>query len=701
MRIDLLFPPPWSLCSVIYLALPTLTAYLRRHGVQVVQRDVNLKVCQHLLRPERILDATRRIADTLARGVTDAGEPLPGRYLNQARVVLGLSDYVCEHLEPAIRDLKGDTEDPVVIERSYSVLAHACRILSLPYFPSSWTFDKYAHREPVATDLERVLDGVFEDASNVFLDTFRTAIVPDLQAGGSRTFGLCLAFSDQIIPCLTLARAIKEREPGATIVLGGPLIPYVADAFRHTPRAWDLIDFIVTGEGERPLLALLAELDGERRFERVPSLTYREPGGTYVETPQAPPIVPAESPLADYSDYDLSEYWMGSPSLPYLSARGCYWNKCAFCSINSTYGSVVRAKPISTVVDELRTLHEQHHCSLFELQDEAVGPARFRQLATALLSAKLELYWFALARIEKAFSPELLELAYRGGCRAISWGFESGSQRVLDRMIKHTRRDEARRVLRQSHEAGIWNNIFVIIGYPGESEDDYQETLAFVEEASEWIHSLVFGRFRLEKCTPLFSRPEAFGVRIKPYAPTYCRADYAYDDLSEHATDTMARYMRFARFSQAHPGTHYLSLTLGRLLARLAAGGSGRERLRDQQRGRAERQRVVHEVLQAPERWTVGAPAGRIDWRELGARDREAGRDGLHLGLDPQTGRVLVVGAQMADVLKDPAALRAELMRLRTEPDTARFLGVAQTALTALPFSLAPLADSGEVRPCA
>jgi hypothetical protein len=162
----------------------------------------------------------------------------------------------------------------------------------------------------------------------------------------------------------------------------------------------------------------------------------------------------------------------------------------------------------------------------------------------------------------------------------------------------------------------------------------------------------------------------------------------------------MTRYMRFAQFAQGHPGAHYLSLTLGQLLARLAAGGEARERLRDQQLSRARRQRLVQDVLKTPERWTVGAE-GRIAWKDLDDRASETGREGLHLGLDPRTGRALVIGTRMADVLKDPEALRLELVRLRTEPDTARFLGVAQTALTSLPFSLAPVSSPDEVRSCA
>lgn len=697
MRIDLLFTPPWCLSSVIYLALPTLAGYLREHGVETVQRDINLKVCQRLLRRERVVEAREKIREILATGRDADGQPLPGWFIDHARILWAISDYVIDNIESAIATLKAKAEDSIGVDRSRSVIVHACRMICIPFYPTVWSYNNYQYNNQVVPDLRKAVACAFEDHSNVFLECYRHEIVPEMLAGGARTFGLCLAFIEQLVPCLTLARVIKEQAPDATIILGGPLLPYTEESFHHVPEAFSLIDFVVTGEGEVPLLELLKQLEGPRRFDTVPSLTYRAIDGECTRTERALPLRATDSPLPDFSDYDLDQYWIGARSLPYLSARGCYWNKCAFCSINSTYGPVTRSKPIPLVIEELKTLSESYNCKIFEFSDEAIGPGRMRQLSQAILDAGLEIYWFSLARIERQFTPELLDLAYRAGCRVISWGVESGSQQTLDRMIKHTRREEALRVLRVSHEAGIWNNIFIIIGYPGETEDDFQQSMSFIDEATEWIHSLVYGCFRLEKCTPIFESPEKFGVQIKPHAPSFCRPDYDYQDVSLCTEEIIARYRRFADFALGHPGNYYMSLTLGQLISYLSRSREQRDELRVHQRRRAALHRKVKEILKSPEKWNIEM-GPEVFWKDV------EGTVPLHLGINQESGRVVVLEKKTADAMKNPGTFRAALLRCREMQNGKRekaleFLAVAEVTLKSFPFSASPWPEKLE-EPC-
>jgi Radical SAM superfamily len=689
MRIDLLFTPPWCLSSVIYLALPTLSGYLRQHGVETVQRDINLRICRRLLRRDNLIEARTKIGEILATGRDPDGNPLPDWFLDHARILWAISEYVIENIEHAIETLKAKAEDSLGVDRSRSIIVHACRMICIPYYPTVWSYNNYQYDNRVTSDLGQAIACAFEDRSNVFLDCYRQEIVPEMLASGARTFGLCLAFIEQLVPCLTLARVIKEQAPDATIILGGPLIPYIEEAFHHVDRAFSLVDFIVSGEGEVPLLELLKQLEGPRQFHIVPSLTYRTAEGRCVRTDRCPPIRATDSPLPDFADYDLDQYWIGARSLPYLSARGCYWNKCSFCSINSTYGPVTRQKPVPLVIDELKTLHDKYNCKIFEFSDEAIGPARMRQLSQAILDAGLEIYWFSLARVEKQFTPELLALAYRAGCRVISWGVESGSQRILDLMIKHTRREEALRALRVSHEAGIWNNIFIIIGYPGETEDDFRQSMSFVDEASDWIHSLVYGCFRLEKCTPVFESPTKFGVQIKPYAGSFCRPDYDYVDISGATQDVISRFKRFEDFALGHPGNYYMSLTLGQLISYLSRSPQSRAELRAHQRRRAALHRSVKEMLRSPHQWNIEM-SPEVLWKDI------EGTVPLRLGMNRESGRVVVLGKKMAEVVQNPEAFRAKLLRcqemLHDQRERAlEFLGVAETTLKSLPFSASPL----------
>ena len=101
--------------------------------------------------------------------------------------------------------------------------------------------------------------------------------------------------------------------------------------------------------------------------------------------------------------------------------------------------------------------------------------------------------WGGCMRFEKVIDPPLLETARRGGCAMILYGLESASQRVMDFMVKGTQLPVIDRVLRQSHEAGIWNHTFFFFGFPGETLDDAQQTVNFLYEHKQHINSAGFG----------------------------------------------------------------------------------------------------------------------------------------------------------------------------------------------------------------
>ncbi|MGZ8709266.1 MAG: hypothetical protein ACXW28_03485, partial [Thermoanaerobaculia bacterium] len=158
MKIDLLFPPPWDPGSVVYLALPTLSAYLRARGVEVVQRDVNLRVCRELLKPERIAEAREFIETMLRRHEDGELQAYPAWFLQQLQVFWAMSGHVIDNVESSIDGLKFEPSDR--FEWHHSLLVYACRMLSLAHYPSEWTFDYYRYGGSMESDLEVAIDHV-------------------------------------------------------------------------------------------------------------------------------------------------------------------------------------------------------------------------------------------------------------------------------------------------------------------------------------------------------------------------------------------------------------------------------------------------------------------------------------------------------------------------------------------------------------
>jgi|GEM_PF-5007061 len=701
MRIELLFPPPWNLSSVIYLALPTLSAYLRQHGVDVVQRDINLRVCQILLQPEQLREAKSEIKRILQKiEVQGTQKPYASWFVRQLQICWGIADYTMNNIESAIQTLKTEAHDRRAIRRSVDIITSACMILSAPYYPTVWNYNYYRYDNQVASRLDTVFACVFEDKSNLFLKPYQEQVIPEVLKQGSKIFGICLAFIDQMIPGLTLARVIKEQCSEAIIIIGGPLMPYIQKALSHFSPIFSIIDFAILGEGEVPLLQLLRELDSERKFHLVPGLIYKTAEGAIVQTAPNVEINIRESPLPDFDSYHLDQYWTAVRSLPYLSERGCYWRKCAFCSINSTYGRSFRSKPIAQVVEELKALKQRYACKLFEFSDEAMSPARMRRLSKALIESGLEIYWFTLARVEKQFSAELFRLAYRAGCRVISWGIESGSQRVLDRMNKHVKVEDALRVLRESHEGGIWNNVFIMLGFPGETDDDVEQTIAFINQGNEYIHSIVYGPFRLEKCTAIFESPEKFGIKIKPYPLTYCRPDYEYwEEETGKASQGKERLQYFEAFITGLPCNYLPFYTLGQLINALVASPNAKVELRASQQRRAELQARIQEIIRSPQQWWVEV-SPTVCWRDVEDLSNKSNGESLCLGINPKTGGVVVLSRKLMQIFTNAQRFRQALIRSqvireeRGERERAtQFLELAETVLKVLPFSASRIED--------
>jgi tRNA A37 methylthiotransferase MiaB len=485
-----------------------------------------------------------------------------------------------------------------------------------------------------------------------------------------------------------LARVIKEEIPDATIVVGGPQIPYMQDAIVRAPRFFSLVDFVVRGEGERPLLALLRQFGSDRRFSAVPSLIYRADAGDVVQTADAPEIAMAESPEPDFDAYSLDEYWACHRSMPYLTVRGCYWGKCAFCSINSSYGRKLRSKPIPVVVRELATLIEKYGCQSIEFADEAISPARMQALSEAMIEADMKVSWFALTRLEKRFASDILDRAYAAGCRLLSWGLETGSQRMLDRMNKHILREDALRILEQSHHSGIWNHVFIMIGFPGETDEDLEESIAFVQQASGWIDSLNFGRFRLERCTPVFDDPDRFGVRIMPYSATHCSPMYSFQDQCNTERQLQARLQRFERFAASLPASFASSLPIGQRLAILAKTGKTDAEIRGRQESEAARHRKIPEILRSPLEWRVEWDP-RIQWEEVSLPTGQGNRVPLQVAICPETGKAILLGKKTAELVRDPSTFQIHLARGGNGGGQGQspFLDLATVVLKALPFT--------------
>jgi radical SAM superfamily enzyme YgiQ (UPF0313 family) len=220
----------------------------------------------------------------------------------------------------------------------------------------------------------------------------------------------------------------------------------------------------------------------------------------------------------DFSDFSVGGYYAPAPGLPYLSSRGCPWRRCAFCTHRKTYLSY-REETVERTVERLAGLRTKYGVSRFSFVDEMIHPRRFDALSRALIESGMEITYSAYAKPTDGFNRPLLERMHASGARVLMWGVESGNQRVLDAMKKGARVPVMERVLRDAHDAGIWNLVFLLFGFPSETGEEFEETVRFAERNRDSIDAISKSLFLLMPGSEVFRFPEKFHLaRIIPRA---------------------------------------------------------------------------------------------------------------------------------------------------------------------------------------
>lgn len=342
------------------------------------------------------------------------------------------------------------------------------------------------------------------EARSPLIDEFLAAILtekPDV-------VGFSMIFSYQLPVGATLGRLLRQ-EHGLPVLFGGS---YFADAAEHFLKWYpESADVVVAGEGEDALKQYLSDPSTP---EKVPGAVYRDADGSVKRVEKAYSKGIDYYGVPDFSDTDPKRYFSPRPIVPLLLSRGCYWRRCTFCVHYRSAGLAYRMHSLEFTVAMLRGFVAQgvRH---FNFIDEMLSPPHFEKLARAIKEAGLDITYYALTTPTREFTGEkLLEMA-ESGCRYLLWGLESSDQRVLDLMDKGSRIEDVSRLMKRSHAAGIANHVFLICGFPTETEDEFAQSVKFLDDQRDYIYAVHRGTFGLEPESPIFHDPERFGITRK------------------------------------------------------------------------------------------------------------------------------------------------------------------------------------------
>lgn len=292
---------------------------------------------------------------------------------------------------------------------------------------------------------------------------------------------------------LRILQLTRRINPSSKSIAGGPhasaLPKQVAADF----------DFVVVGEGEQILLKLLRSLNNGNQPD---SIQYE----VIIQNLDS-------IPFPDYNLIDLSTYRRrvaDQPCVGIISTRGCPY-QCVFCASNiDGINRRIRYRSPRNFVNEIAQLKSRFGITSFKIQDDVftLNLPRIREISRLL--APLEIVYRCNSRVDLCTKKEMLELLYASGCRHITFGVESGSPQMLERMNKRHTVTEVQTAIAMAKEAGLMVRANLLIGFPGESWETVQETIDFMRSCQP--HEYVISALVPYPSTDTFHYPERYGI---------------------------------------------------------------------------------------------------------------------------------------------------------------------------------------------
>jgi radical SAM superfamily enzyme YgiQ (UPF0313 family) len=334
-----------------------------------------------------------------------------------------------------------------------------------------------------------------------------------------------------------LLQIIKERVPQKRIVVGGVSVSVREqrlDFFSKLDHP-SLVDYYVIGEGEQALIDLVSFLKDPSALKR---LSARILCGTEPDR-RLPPL-----PVNDFSTaptpvlrkFSFQEYQNPESALIEFS-RGCIGHCLFCCHIDD---NSFRIKAAETIFKNMREYKACYNIKHFSITDSAFnGDITVLEGLCDLLSTEplgVSLSGLAIAR--KEMDTSLLRKLKQAGFIRIEYGIETGSEKVLKAMGKPFTIKEAEKVLRATHDQDIETCIYLLVGFPNEMDEDFNDTERFLIRNKDYISRIrSINPLYVMAGSPLHKNPEKFGILLPAHEADqrwYSQDNYNTRDLRKN-----------------------------------------------------------------------------------------------------------------------------------------------------------------------
>ncbi len=285
----------------------------------------------------------------------------------------------------------------------------------------------------------------------------------------------------EVIRLIKILKTEKFNFP--KIILGGPDVTYNVTNYLKAGA-----DFLVIGEGEETTFELYNAIVNDSDFHEVKGIAFMENGLPVQTTARDKFRELDELPLPNREAINMQQYldtWKrnhGESSMTISTQRGCPYT-CKWCS-TAVYGQSYRRRPAHLVAAEMKMLKDQYNPDAIWFVDDVftISHKWLTAFHEEVLKQNAQIRFECITRAER-LNPEILKLLKEAGCFRIWIGAESGSQQIIDAMDRRVDVNHVKKIIQDTNAMGIETGTFIMLGYPGETEQDIEETIQYLKEA--------------------------------------------------------------------------------------------------------------------------------------------------------------------------------------------------------------------------
>lgn len=504
-------PSFYPIVSHPYLSLPLLSGQLKRAGYNTCCKDLSLEFFNDLFSYDLLDESLNKIYENFDKYTPEFYEKVKNsneysdfelksikhktekflRYKNN-NIIEKLYNNIKKHI---------DNNSFINNEKLYK---NALFFHTLPYiYDKSYSSNNYDFISTFA----------FDKNNNFFIDYLSKKILTLPQNPNLIMISKSPDF--QIYHFFTLCGLLKKHYINAKIVMGGSWFPFIKDSLFNYPDIFDkFCDFALVGNGENSVVELAEYVSGLRDKKTVSNLLYKNENGIVIQNEEFTNVNLNKLAYADYDDFDFSKYQSEKRTVSMNFSKGCYWGKCNFCSFS--HNVKLKLKTVSYVIDEIKYYIDKYKIENIYLVDDSIMPAYYSKFADAILENNIKVNIESFAMMDKGFTYDLFVKMRKAGVFSLVFGMDTHSEKVYRIANKGGDFEYHSQIIKDAHNAGIYTQLNVIEGLPGENFEDLLQTVKFLNDNVDYIDKYMISRFYIPTVCGFADNPDLYGLTLLP-----------------------------------------------------------------------------------------------------------------------------------------------------------------------------------------